>query len=44
MDEQIINRVSNSPLVTIDLEEFRPEGIRFFFDLKQILEENLIVV
>ena len=43
MDDQIINRVSNSPLLTIDLEEFRPEGIRLFFDLKQILEDNLIV-
>lgn len=42
MDE-IINRVANSPLVTIDLEEFYPEGRRMVFDLKDFLWEELIL-
>ena len=42
MDE-IINRVANSPLVTIDLEEFYPEGRRMVFDLKDFLWEGLIL-
>lgn len=42
MDE-IINRVAKSPLVTIDLEEFYPEGKRMVFDLKDFLYEELIL-
>jgi hypothetical protein len=42
MDE-IINRVANSPLVTIDLEDFYPEGKRMVFDLKDFLWEELIL-
>lgn len=42
MDE-IINRVANSPLVTIDLEELYPEGKRMVFDLKDFLWEELIL-
>lgn len=42
MDE-IINRVAKSPLVTIDLEDFYPEGKRLVFDLKNFLYEELIL-
>src|SRR5690606_28636316 len=42
MDE-IVNRVAKSPLVTLDLEEFYPEGKRMIFDLKGFLYEELIL-
>lgn len=41
--EEIVNRVANSPLVTIDLEDFYPEGKRLLFDLKDFLYEELIL-
>ena len=41
--EEIINRVAKSPLITIDLEDFYPEGKRIFFDLKDFLYEELIL-
>ncbi|MDG2371790.1 MAG: DUF2480 family protein [Flavobacteriaceae bacterium] len=43
MDEPILNRVSNSSLITINLEDLRIEGIRFFFDLKNIMENGVII-
>jgi len=42
MDE-IVNKVAKSPLVTIDLEDFYPEGRRMVFDLKDFLYEELIL-
>lgn len=42
MDE-IVNKVAKSPLVTIDLEDFYPEGRRMVFDLKDFLFEELIL-
>jgi len=45
MSKEIINRVTNSKLVTIDLEDFYPKGERVLFDIKdwlfaeQILKE-----
>ena len=41
--EEIVNKVAKSPLVTIDLEEFYPEGKRIVFDLKDFLYEELIL-
>lgn len=41
--EEIVNKVAKSPLVTIDLEEFYPEGKRMIFDLKDFLYEELIL-
>lgn len=41
--EEIVNKVAKSPLVTIDLEEFYPEGKRMVFDLKDFLYEELIL-
>lgn len=46
MSKEIINRVANSKLITIDLEDFYPIGERVLFDIKdwlfaeQILKEN----
>ena len=43
MEGSIINRVANSPLVTIDLEDYYPEGNRFVFDIKDWLYEGLVL-
>ena len=40
---EIVNRVANSPLVTIDLEELYPKGKVVVFDLKPFLFQELIV-
>lgn len=46
MSDKIINRVANSKLVTIDLEDFFPQGERVLLDIKkwlfaeQILKEK----
>ncbi|MFD1314962.1 DUF2480 family protein [Namhaeicola litoreus] len=44
MAEEILNRVANSALVTIDLEDFYPEGNRFQIDLKDWLFEEQILI
>ena len=44
MDKPIVNRVSNSPLITINLEEIRLEGVRCFFDLKSLLDKGIILL
>ena len=41
--EEIINKVANSTLVTIDLEELFPDGERIAFDIKPILIEELLL-
>lgn len=43
MAEEIINRVANSKLVTIDLEDYYPEGVRYVFDIKDWLFEGLVL-
>lgn len=43
MSDEIVNRVAKSPLVTIDLEEFYPEGSRQGIDLSQWLYEGVIL-
>ena len=43
MAEEIINRVANSKLKVIDLEEFYPEGKRILFDIKDWLLEGLVL-
>tara|TARA_B110000003_G_scaffold182184_1_gene181294 strand:- start:7081 stop:7587 length:507 start_codon:yes stop_codon:yes gene_type:complete len=40
---QIINKVSNSNLINIDLEEFYPVGNRIIFDIKNWLFEGIIL-
>lgn len=43
MSEDIVNRVSQSSLMTIDLEDFYPKGIRTTLDIKQWLFHELIL-
>lgn len=43
MSEKIINKVANSKLKTIDLEEFYPSGERIVFDITSWLYEGLIL-
>ncbi|WP_428741429.1 DUF2480 family protein [Tenacibaculum sp.] len=43
MAEEIINRIANSNLTTIDLEDFYPKGNRIVFDIKDWLFEGLIL-
>lgn len=43
MQNEIINRVANSKLVTIDLEDFYPLGERILFDIKDWLFQEIIL-
>ncbi|MDY2586128.1 DUF2480 family protein [Winogradskyella aquimaris] len=43
MAEEIVNRVANSKLKVIDLEDFYPEGRRVLFDIKDWLLEGLVL-
>ncbi|MEJ2112667.1 MAG: DUF2480 family protein [Flavobacteriaceae bacterium] len=43
MAEEIINRVANSKLVTIDLEDYYPEGERVLLDIKNWLFQELVI-
>jgi len=44
MGEEIINRVANNQnLITIDLEDYYPEGRRVLFDIKDWLFEGLLL-
>src|SRR5690606_32907258 len=40
---EIINRVANSPILTIDLEEYYLPGDRISFDLKDYLFQELVI-
>jgi hypothetical protein len=43
MEDEIINKVSQSGLVTIDLESMYPEGERVAFDIKSLLFQGMIL-
>ena len=43
MENEIVNKVSQSGLITIDLEEFYPDGERVLFDIKELLFQGLIL-
>jgi len=43
MKDEIINRVANSDLVTIDLEDFYPAGDRISFDITPWLLNELVL-
>lgn len=43
MEDQLINKVAQSGLITIDLEEFYPPGERVIFDIKGFLFQELIL-
>jgi hypothetical protein len=43
MEQQIVNRVANSPLVTIDLEDYVDKGEKVPLDLKPFLFQEMIL-
>ncbi|OEK09338.1 hypothetical protein A8C32_11490 [Flavivirga aquatica] len=43
MKEEIINRVANSKLVTLNLEDYYPDGKRVLFDIKDWLFEGFVL-
>lgn len=43
METPIINKVALSGIITIDLEEFYPQGERVLFDIKDLLFQGLIL-
>ena len=43
MSDEIINRVANSKLVTIDLEDYYPKGNRIVFDIQDWLLEGFVL-
>ena len=43
MENEIINRVANSKLVVIDLEDYYPKGQRTVFDIKEWLFQELVL-
>ncbi len=43
MENEIVNKVSQSGLITIDLEDYYPEGERVLFDIKNLLFQGLIL-
>lgn len=44
MSGEIINRVSKSNLITIDLQDYYPKGKRTAIDIKKWLKEGLILI
>ena len=43
MENEIVNKVSQSGLIAIDLEDYYPEGERVLFDIKDLLFQGLIL-
>ncbi|MFI5219514.1 MAG: DUF2480 family protein [Bacteroidia bacterium] len=43
MEKEIINKVEESGLVTINLEDFYSEGERVLFDIRSLLYEELVL-
>jgi len=43
VNQEIVNRVASSPLITIDLKNYIPDGERVEYDLKNDLHEGLIL-
>ena len=43
MAEEIINRVANSKLITVDLEDYYPKGERIVLDIKDWLFHEIIL-
>ncbi len=44
MEGEIVNRVANSKLITLDLEDFYPDGPRIALDISQWLKEGFILI
>jgi hypothetical protein len=43
MADEIVNKVAQSGIITIDLEEYYPEGPRVLLDIKPLLFQELIL-
>jgi len=43
MQDEIINRVANSKLITLNLEDYYPKGNRMLFDIKDWLFEGFVL-
>ena len=43
MEDEIINRVANSKLMVVDLEDYYPKGQRTIFDIKDWLFHELVL-
>jgi len=43
MENEILNKVALSGIITINLEEFYPQGERVLFDIKDLLFQGLIL-
>ncbi|WP_341215095.1 DUF2480 family protein, partial [uncultured Wocania sp.] len=43
MPDEILNRVANSKLTTLNLEDYYPEGKRVLFDIKDWLFEGFVL-
>lgn len=43
LKDEIINRVANSKLITLDLEDYYPAGKRILFDIKDWLFEGFVL-
>ena len=43
MEREIVNRVAKSPLITIDLEDYYPEGKRMALDIAPWLWEGMVL-
>lgn len=43
MEEEIINRVANSKLITFNLEDYYPKGERVILDIKNWLFEDIVL-
>lgn len=44
MEKEIINRVENSSLVQVSLDEFYPQGERVLFDIKDFLRDEIALI
>ncbi|MGB0888253.1 MAG: DUF2480 family protein [Vicingaceae bacterium] len=44
MAEEIVNRVENSSLVQVSLDDFYPEGERVLFDIKDFLKDEIALI
>ena len=42
MNNTIINKVSNSSLIIVDLQDYKSKGVRTLVDISQWLEEGVL--
>ncbi len=44
MEKEIVNRVENSDLIQVNLDEYYPQGERILFDIQELLKDGLILI